>query len=519
MGLPPSGLPPQAIPKPPAVGPMSEPFDPYRKWLGIPPKDQPPNHYRLLGIANFETDPDVIDNAATRQMAHVRTFKNSKHAALSQRILTELSAARLCLLTPEQKQTYDTWLRGQLAASGRLSDSMVLGATPALAIPPPVPMPAPTMPVPALPPFGVRGDDRWRTEDDSEPSAASPPPVPIPMPVGTAVAPVPMIRRRSAGALRARRERSALPVALTIISLVVLAGAAGVAALVFGGVLGTDPSSRPKTKAVEKNAPPPRIEKSERPKSRASSTDNAAAGKSAAETPFPIGIATSGSSKSSVIPPKTTPPKTTPPPPANAVPAIDRVRQALFQATDGLENRDDDKFVRHITLAEKDIASAGIEESELGPLKEQAQHLRNIQQLSTQFWQTVNGNLQNQLPIGEKFKFLANELTVTAREADVVELSLNGKTHKNTIRELDPIAAALIAARTAKITEPATFLPIVAFLSIDGRAMREYPEDNAVKFSRNFFHENKLAGEKNLEIAAKLGLKLAELPLDGAKPE
>jgi hypothetical protein len=25
-------------------------FDPYRKWLGIPPKDQPPHYYRLLGI-------------------------------------------------------------------------------------------------------------------------------------------------------------------------------------------------------------------------------------------------------------------------------------------------------------------------------------------------------------------------------------------------------------------------------------------------------------------------------------
>lgn len=499
---------------------MSEPFDPYRKWLGIPSKDQPPNHYRLLGIATFETDPDVIDNAATRQMAHIRTFKNSKHAALSQRILTELAAARLCLLTPEQKQTYDTWLRGQLAAAGRLSDSMVLGATPALAIPPAVPMGTP-----ALPPFGVRGDDRWRTEDDSEPPAVGPPPVPIPMPMGTAIAPTPTIRRGSAAAIRSKRERSALPMAVTIVSLVVLAGAAGVAALVFGGVLGTDTNSRPKTKSVEKHVPTPRVEKSERPKSKPSSTDNAAAGKPAAETeegesnprkskgtPFPIGSATSGSSNASVKPPKTTTP-----PPADALPAIDRVRQALFQASDALENRDDDKFVRHITLAEKDLASGGIAEGELGPLKEEAQHLRNIQQLSTQFWQTVNDNLQNQLPIGEKFKFLANELTVTAREADVVELSLNDKTHKSTIRELDPIAAALIAARTAKITEPSTFMPIVAFLSIDGRAMREYPEDNAVKFSRNFFRENKLAGEKNLEIAAKLGLKLAELPLGEMK--
>jgi len=50
-------------------------FDPYRKWLGIPPEEQPPDHYRLLGIARFESDPDVISNAADRQMVHVRSYQ------------------------------------------------------------------------------------------------------------------------------------------------------------------------------------------------------------------------------------------------------------------------------------------------------------------------------------------------------------------------------------------------------------------------------------------------------------
>ncbi len=36
-------------------------FAPYHKWLGIPPADQPANHYRLLGLNLFESDPDVID--------------------------------------------------------------------------------------------------------------------------------------------------------------------------------------------------------------------------------------------------------------------------------------------------------------------------------------------------------------------------------------------------------------------------------------------------------------------------
>lgn len=30
---------------------MPDRFDPYHQWLGIPPKDQPPNHYRLLGVS------------------------------------------------------------------------------------------------------------------------------------------------------------------------------------------------------------------------------------------------------------------------------------------------------------------------------------------------------------------------------------------------------------------------------------------------------------------------------------
>ena len=39
-------------------------FDPYHKWLGIASKDQPPHHYRLLGIDLFESDLDVIEIAS-----------------------------------------------------------------------------------------------------------------------------------------------------------------------------------------------------------------------------------------------------------------------------------------------------------------------------------------------------------------------------------------------------------------------------------------------------------------------
>ena len=89
----------------------SDDFDPYLKWLGIRDNKRPPNHYRLLGIEIFEADPDVIASAADRQMAHVRRYQNGSHAELSQRILNEVAAAKVCLLNENTKQRYDARLR------------------------------------------------------------------------------------------------------------------------------------------------------------------------------------------------------------------------------------------------------------------------------------------------------------------------------------------------------------------------------------------------------------------------
>lgn len=95
---------------------MSDSFDPYYKWFGIPPKDQPPNHYRLLGLELFEDDADVIESAADRQMAHLRSLQSGPHGALSQKLLNEVSAARLCLLDPAKRRAYDALLRSTTQA-------------------------------------------------------------------------------------------------------------------------------------------------------------------------------------------------------------------------------------------------------------------------------------------------------------------------------------------------------------------------------------------------------------------
>ncbi|MGO8749327.1 MAG: hypothetical protein ACLQNE_25480 [Thermoguttaceae bacterium] len=115
---------------------MSDQFDPYYAWLAIPPKDQPPNYYRLLGVELFESTAKVIQTAAEQRTVYLRTFQIGKHSAESQKLLGEVATAKICLLNTEKKAAYDQRLRQELQtsatqASGSKSaglDSSVPGA-------------------------------------------------------------------------------------------------------------------------------------------------------------------------------------------------------------------------------------------------------------------------------------------------------------------------------------------------------------------------------------------------------
>ena len=96
---------------------MGNTFDPYYIWLGIPPEDQPPHHYRLLGIELFESNLEVIEAAANRQMAYMQEVSAGEdHIDEAQKILGELSRARVCLLKHEKKAAYDAELRDSFDA-------------------------------------------------------------------------------------------------------------------------------------------------------------------------------------------------------------------------------------------------------------------------------------------------------------------------------------------------------------------------------------------------------------------
>jgi hypothetical protein len=120
-------------------------FDPYYEWLGIPREEQPPHHYRLLGLPPFESKPELIANAADRQMVYVRTFQTGLHKAHSQLVLNQLAVARGCLLDPAKKKQYDDGLRPFI-----LPDVLGLAPTPTRLIPLPEVL-RPETPAPATP--------------------------------------------------------------------------------------------------------------------------------------------------------------------------------------------------------------------------------------------------------------------------------------------------------------------------------------------------------------------------------
>lgn len=90
---------------------MADAFDPYHKWLGIPPHQQPANHYRLLAIELFEPDTEVVEQAADRQMQFVKGRCDGPHGEAARSLLNELAAARRCLLDGDRKKAYDEGLK------------------------------------------------------------------------------------------------------------------------------------------------------------------------------------------------------------------------------------------------------------------------------------------------------------------------------------------------------------------------------------------------------------------------
>lgn len=109
-------------------------MDVYHKLLGISPKEQPPTHYRLLGIEPFETDREVIANAARARCQFVRSVSLTM-PELTEPVLDAIMAAKRCLLDPVERATYDRELQAKqtpVKAPDRSPAELPAGSRPAI---------------------------------------------------------------------------------------------------------------------------------------------------------------------------------------------------------------------------------------------------------------------------------------------------------------------------------------------------------------------------------------------------
>ncbi len=92
------------------VGSQTDRFDPYVSWLGGSPR-QSFDHYQLLALPTFESDPKRILSGYEQRCSLLRQHELGDHAPAATRILGEVEAAFRCLSDPDSKQQYDAKLR------------------------------------------------------------------------------------------------------------------------------------------------------------------------------------------------------------------------------------------------------------------------------------------------------------------------------------------------------------------------------------------------------------------------
>ncbi len=97
---------------------MQDPLDAYQQWLGIPPEEQPPDHYRLLGLARLESDAQLVTAAAQRQIARIKRQATRDQLAVAQKLVKQIARARSLLLDPQLRAQYNARLQRAAASPG-----------------------------------------------------------------------------------------------------------------------------------------------------------------------------------------------------------------------------------------------------------------------------------------------------------------------------------------------------------------------------------------------------------------
>ena len=382
---------------------MSEAFDPYRKWLGIPPHEQPPNHYRLLGIGEFEDDLDVIENAANRQMLHVRTFQSGQHSKWSQQILNELSAARICLLNVEKKQAYDAEFHKRTGS----------------------PKPAPSRfrkpqvtSVPPAPPAGVRGAPPRVAVEEGPPKPEPVVRTKAPSPIRTNVAP-------ARGRHRRPRRSSPVPMVLGLIAIAVLIGVAVVAMNMDWGSSMKEDAARETAPARRRSALRGNSPRSNTPASTRRSSDT-----TPSKFPQP------GSDTDPGV-------DTGPPGNASVKPTVPTRESQFSDAVDAtyaaLASRDWPEATRQLTLAGKFHKTDAD--------NDRVNRLAALKAYLASFWDEVRKAIHKGVEPGTKFTHADVDYELVSSEGDTVTFKVGGTQIERNIRDLSAQHALAFAMR------------------------------------------------------------------------
>lgn len=90
------------------------PADPYRDWLGVKTVERAPSAYALLGLAELESNPKTIADAARQAKKTLRSYQIGPYRKEALRLMTEVGQAVDLLTSPGKKSAYDEERRRRL---------------------------------------------------------------------------------------------------------------------------------------------------------------------------------------------------------------------------------------------------------------------------------------------------------------------------------------------------------------------------------------------------------------------
>src|SRR5437763_5577934 len=96
-------------------------------WLGLPPGEWPPDHYRLLGLEPGESNTELIEQRVHQRLDSVRCYQ-MMHPEQATEAMNRLAQAFVCLTEPAAKKVYDAALFGRDAPAEAEAEAPGLGA-------------------------------------------------------------------------------------------------------------------------------------------------------------------------------------------------------------------------------------------------------------------------------------------------------------------------------------------------------------------------------------------------------